>query len=127
MRTQVTILGWLYIALHAVHMLAGLFVLVVFVGIGGLAAAAGGHGGLPALPILGGIGLLVFLLLTIVSVPGLLAGVGLLRFAPGARILAIVISILDLFAFPHGTILGIYGPIVLLNPETTALFEGRRY
>jgi hypothetical protein len=58
----------------------------------------------------------------LISLPGLIAGVGLLQFKPWARILAIIISALDLFGFPFHTALGIYGLWVLLNRETEQLF-----
>jgi hypothetical protein len=53
----------------------------------------------------------------------LLAGWGLLNFKEWARILAIVISALNLLGFPIGTILGAYGLWVLLNKDTAPLFQ----
>jgi hypothetical protein len=59
----------------------------------------------------------------LISLPGLIAGVGLLTFQPWARILAIVISAIELPAFPFHTALGVYGLWVLLSNEGTALFR----
>jgi hypothetical protein len=56
------------------------------------------------------------------SIPGLVAGWGLLKFRPWARILGIVVSILGLLVIPIGTIIGIYGLWVLLNKDTERLF-----
>lgn len=122
MRGHIAILGWLHIALHAFTLLGAFLLLLLMVGIGGFAASAGGKDALPALPIMGAVGGFLFLLLGAVSLPGLVAGIGLLRLAPWARILAIVISVFDLLHFPFGTAIGIYGLVILLSPEAAALF-----
>ena len=59
----------------------------------------------------------------VLSVPGIIAGVGLLSYQPWARILTIVLSILDLISIPFGTALGIYGLWVLFTTEGARLFE----
>jgi hypothetical protein len=59
----------------------------------------------------------------LLSLPGLIAGIGLVKFRPWARILGIVISALDLLSVPFGTALGVYGLWVLLSTETEALFR----
>ena len=76
-----------------------------------------------AIPILGGIGTLVFVILLAISLPGILAGFGLLHFKPWARILTLILSAFELFSIPFGTALGIYGFWVLLKPETKMLFN----
>ena len=76
-----------------------------------------------AIPILGGIGGLIFIVLMTLSLPGIVVGVGLLRFRPWAHILGIVLSVLDLIHVPLGTAVGIYGFWVLLSPETERLFR----
>ncbi len=58
----------------------------------------------------------------LVSIPGILAGIGLLGFKPWARILAIILALLDLPGFPVGTVLGIYSLWVLLDSESSLLF-----
>jgi hypothetical protein len=69
-------------------------------------------------PILGVIGGFVFILLLVLSLPGLVIGIGLVQFRPWARVAGIILSALDLFNVPFGTALGIYGLWVLLNRET---------
>ena len=66
---------------------------------------------------------MVYSVVLILSLPGLIAGIGLLKFRPWARILGIVISALDLMSVPIGTAIGIYGLWVLLSNETEALFR----
>ena len=63
-----------------------------------------------------------FALITLLSVPGLAVGIGLVKFKEWARILGLVLSALNLLNVPFGTILGGYGLWVLLNKETEPLF-----
>src|SRR3989442_5388278 len=121
MRTHVTVLAWLYLLMSGFHVLIGLLLLLMFIGIGAFASIAGGFA---ALPILGALGSFLFLFFLFIYGPGLLVGIGLLSYAPWARILGIVLSILQLLYFPFGTLLGAYGLFVLFNEETARLFEG---
>jgi hypothetical protein len=66
--------------------------------------------------------LVAFLL--IVSLPGLITGFGLLSYKPWARIVGIVLAVLQLLHFPLGTVFGIYALWVLLNNETERMFAG---
>jgi hypothetical protein len=54
--------------------------------------------------------------------PGLIAGIGMWKYANWARILGIVLSALNLINVPFGTILGAYGLWVLLSKDTERLF-----
>jgi hypothetical protein len=74
---------------------------------------------------MGGLGAVAALFLAIVSLPGLIGGIGLLNLAPWSRILMIVISALELLSIPFGTALGIYGLWVLTKPETQTLLSRR--
>ncbi len=60
--------------------------------------------------------------LIIVSLPGIIGGVGLLKYQGWARILVLILSFLDLLNFPMGTAIGIYSIWVLLNNKTEKLF-----
>ena len=64
-------------------------------------------------------------MVVVLSLPGIIAGIGLLKLQPWARILAIVISALNLLNVPIGTALGVYGLWVLLQAETERLFAQR--
>ncbi len=127
MLTHVKVLGILNIVLSALGILVGVVLLMIFGGIAGLVGITDhSDGRLIAAPILGGIGLLIFIFLMVVSIPGIVTGVGLLKLRPWARILGIVISALNILNFPFGTAVGVYGLWVLLSTETMALFEGMR-
>jgi hypothetical protein len=73
--------------------------------------------------VLGVIGVVVSVIILAVSVPGVVAGIGLLKYRPWSRMLTIVLSALDLLNVPIGTALGIYGLWVLLSPPGEALFH----
>jgi len=56
-------------------------------------------------------------LLIILSIPGLIAGIGLINYKRWALILAVVLSVFNLFNFPFGTALSIYSIYVLVKEE----------
>jgi hypothetical protein len=124
MQSHVKILGILHIVFGALGILIGLGMFALFGGIAGIVGMNGSADDVAvAVPILGGIGGLILVFSMIVSIPGIIAGVGLLSYRPWARILGIIISILDLIQFPFGTIIGFYGIWVLFSNQTVALFE----
>lgn len=125
MATHVKVLGVLYIVFGIFWALMAALMLFVFAGAAGIAGAAADPDAWIAVPILGITGTALVLFFLVLSVPGIIAGVGLLKFRPWARILAIVIAILNLLNFPFGTIIGIYALWVLFSKETEALFAGR--
>ena len=59
----------------------------------------------------------------VISVPGLLAGLGLYKRKEWARILTLILSIIEIFSFPFGTAIGIYSIWALIQPETVSAFE----
>lgn len=124
MATHVKILAVIHIGFGAICILAGLAVLLFF---GGLASFIGlvdqQHDTWIAIPILGGIGVVVVVFAAALALPGIIAGIGLLRFRNWARILMIVLSALHLLNVPIGTLLGLYGFWVLLSAEGQRLFE----
>ena len=122
MRTHVTILGWLQIALGVVDVLMAL-------AISGLIAGAGlmaGLSGEPLVPILGGLlASVIGFVIVVTGIPNLLAGIGLLAHKNWARILALILAVLNVFKFPWGTALAAYTFWVLLHRDTRPLFERR--
>ncbi|MDX2149677.1 MAG: hypothetical protein SFV54_03010 [Bryobacteraceae bacterium] len=125
MAGHVRILGILHIVFGALALVGGLILGGILGGAAGLVGMSGDNDALVAIPILGTIGVFVFLLLALLGLPGIIAGWGLLNYKGWARILTIVLSVLNLFNVPIGTALGIYGLYVLLSAEGTRLFENR--
>lgn len=127
MTTHVKVLGVLYIVLSALTLCAALFLgLGIGVATGIVGQTAPPEEAAVALPIIGVAGTAVVVFLLALSLPGLVTGIGLLKFQPWARILGIVLSVINLINIPFGTALGIYGLWVLLNKETEILFGDSR-
>jgi len=124
---HVKLLGVLYIILGVMGGMAALIVLVVLGGAAGILSLVAEENpeAWIAAPILGIVGLVLFFLLLILSIPEVIAGVGLLKTRPWARILTIVLSALNLIMPPFGTLIGIYGLWVLLSKDTDPVFASR--
>jgi|SRR3954462_7868217 hypothetical protein len=126
MRTHVKVLGVLYIALSIFGVCAALLLgLAIGTASGIVGLNADAHDAAIALPIIGLAGTALITFLLAVSLPGLVTGIGLLKFQPWARILGIVLAVLQLINIPFGTVLGIYALWVLLSKETEPLFSPR--
>jgi len=124
MEKHIRILGILNMVWGALGAIAGLIVLIVFgvaYGIVGTVTSRTPNAAV-ALPFIAMIGGAIALFLLMVSVPSIIAGIGLYCLKPWARLLAIIISALDLLNFPFGTALGIYGFWVLFSNESQRLF-----
>lgn len=64
----------------------------------------------------------VAIFLFVLSIPGLIGGIGLFKYKEWARILVLIVSALKLLNFPIGTAVGVYSIWVLVQKETTELF-----
>ncbi len=120
MEKHVSVLGILFIVFGAMGLLASLVVLILFGGIGILASAETGDE--DAVLALGLIGTIFMLIGLVTSLPGIIAGWGLLRHKSWARILTIILSILILPGFPF-TALGIYGLWAMFSEEGERIFS----
>jgi hypothetical protein len=116
MEKHITVLGVLYIALSVLGLLAAIIVFTAVVG-GGIISKDP-----EAMAITAIVGPAVAGFLLIVSAPGLIGGIFLLKRRPWARILVLVLGFLNLIEIPIGTALGIYTIWVLLKNETVQLF-----
>lgn len=114
---QVRVLGLGYLVLNALGLgFAGLAFLLI--------APWGLLSGDPtATFVLGTLGTIVAGAIATLSLPGLLAGFGLLRRRPWARTLALGLSVLALFSVPFGTVLGVLSLYILLQDDVRAVFE----
>jgi hypothetical protein len=124
MQSHVRVLGILHIIFGALGVLTAIFLMVIFGGITGVIGLnASGDDARIAIPVIGGIGALVVLFTAMLSLPSIIAGIGLLSYRPWARILTLVLSVFLLIHLPFGTALGFYGFWVLLSAEGAALFQ----
>ncbi len=124
METHVKVVGILHIVFGAMGILGALVLMLVFGGAAGIVGAAAtdpqAHA---AVPIIGAVGGIISCFVLVVSVPGTIAGIGVLQHREWARILMIVVSALDLLNFPIGTAIGVYGLWTCLHKDTLPLFQ----
>ena len=71
------------------------------------------------------VGSIIALVLVLLSVPGIVGGIGLLRRWPWARILVLILAVFDLVNIPFGTFVGAYTIWVLMQDETIELFSSK--
>lgn len=121
MATHVRVLGWLHIIFGALGLDSAF---LVFGGsiLGGLFS-----GSIMGMLGAGLGGTFAAMFIALLSIPGLVAGYGLLKFRPWARMLTIVLAVFELIRFPFGTILGVYSLWVLLSGEGAAQFQPQSY
>ena len=112
METHVKVVGWLWI------LWALLSILLSIVGLVLIRSQVPGQEEVNLITI----GSLVCFVPSFIA--NLLAGIGLLNLKNWARILAIILAIPTLFAFPIGTLLAIYTFVIMFNKEAEALFKG---
>lgn len=124
METHIKIIGVLNLIFGLMGVIACGVCLVLFAG-GFAFLGAIEHDPVP-IWLAGGIGAIFVVIMAVAALPNLLAGYGLLTRRQWGRILAIIVAILDLPAFPFGTALGIYTLVILLSGEAQAFFSPRR-
>jgi hypothetical protein len=121
LQQHVMILGWLHIIGSIFFLAIGVFVFTLLTGIGVTT------GDSEAVAILSLVGTTVGAFLAILSIPGIVAGIGLLAGKGWGRVLAIVVGILNLVNVPIGTVMGIYTLWVLFQNQATDYFATPRH
>jgi hypothetical protein len=122
MKQHLTLVAALHIGLGVVGVLVAVIVVLGTILPGFIVLSVEGDS-LP-LGILSAIGCGVGLLVIVLSAPGIIGGIGLLKHRSWARYLILILSVLQLFNIPVGTAVGIYSFWALLQPEMEALFAG---
>jgi hypothetical protein len=116
--THVAVVAWLQIVNGLIGIIAGAFVATLILGAGAFAASSMHDGG----AVREGASLMQFMattaaalggLMLVLSMPGVVAGIGLLRRASWSRVMALVLSAFELVLFPIGTVLAAYTIFVL--------------
>lgn len=125
MEQHVKIVAILNIVMGGLGVLIALGVLLVFGGLAGIVAADSDPEAGVGVAVLGMIGAIGFIAIALMSVPSVIAGIGLLKYREWARVLGMVVSVLHLLNLPLGTALGVYGIWVLNKDETRARFKER--
>jgi hypothetical protein len=119
MEKHVHVLGILYIVFNALGLLLALIVFWALIGPGIIS------GDPEAFAILTIIALVLWSILVILSIPGIIGGIALLKWKSWARILVLILGFLNLIDIPFGTALGIYTIWALMKDETIALFKAK--
>ena len=109
---HITILSILFVALDSILFLISI---AFFIGFPLLGKSIGDA---TANIALSSIGMGVGAILLIISLPGVIAGLGLIYRKSWSRILALIVCAIKLFNIPFGTAIGIYGFWVLMQDET---------
>jgi hypothetical protein len=121
MEKHLTLVGALQIGYSALGVLAAMATFLLIVGGGLLAGLFSGEEDI-VIPITFFVGTAVSMWLLIVSVPGIIGGIGVLRHQLWARYLILVLSVVELFSMPIGTAVGVYSIWVLVQDQSAKLF-----
>lgn len=116
MRNHLTAVAVLQIGLSALSLAGAALVFLVLAGGGFLS------GDLRAFAITSVLATIGAGYLMLISLPGIVGGIGLLQGRPWARILLLVVAAFELFHVPFGTALGIYTFWVLLSEDGKRAF-----
>ena len=117
MQKHVTLLGALFIAYHVLGLIVGIVIMAVLSTIGCLTHDP------QVVAILTAVGVGIGTFLIVLSIPGLVAGIWLLKRRPWARMLTLIVGAFDLIDIPLGTALGVYSFWVLLHDDTIRIFN----
>lgn len=120
MEKHIKTTGILWIVKGILSVFVGFLVFAIMLGVGVFANTQGGK---DALPILAIIGLFVAGLLTVLAIPEIIAGIGILKFKQWGKILGLVVAALNLLDIPIGTALAIYSFWALLKDESQEFFS----
>lgn len=117
---QIDTLGWLHIVFNALFLAVGLGLFLLMVGLGIF------NGDPRTATLFTFMGIFLAGAMSLLALPGIIAGYGLLKRRPWARMVAVVLGILGLVNVPLGTALGIYTLWVLFRPDAARLFDHER-
>jgi len=117
MERHINVVAALQIGYSILGLIIGIVLFVVFNVIGGFVDEQEAQF---VLPIVANV---VITLVSILSIPGIIAGIGLFKRKEWARILTLILSVLHLLSFPLGTAVGVYSIWALVQPENVKAFK----
>lgn len=120
MESHVKALGVLWIIYGAIGMLFIFFLFATLFGVSYIPDV-----GAEATVILRTVAIGFCIFLSVLTLPELIAGFGLLNYREWGRIVAIAVAFLNLIAFPFGTAISVYTLVILFNAETIQLFRSK--
>ncbi len=130
MKKHIEFLGIAYIVYNVLTILTILIVMIILFGLGVFVDQAQfryhhpwhGPGGIEIILVIVFSILALFLFL---SIPGIIAGIGLLKKSSWSRVLTLILGCFNLLNIPFGTALGVYTIWVLLQEETISILSGK--
>lgn len=117
--THLNLLGWLYVVANLFFLLLAAFGFFLFPTLAVISRDA------DVTMVLSVLGTAFGLLMVLLALPGLVAGYGLLRHKPRARLWGMVVAVFNLLNFPFGTVLGVYALYVLSQQAALEFFDPR--
>lgn len=117
MEKHINIVAALQIGFSILGLIIGGVIFTVFVLLGSFIEEA------DAQLVFGILAKVVIVVIVILSIPGIIAGIGLMKRKEWARILTLILSVLDLINFPIGTAVGVYSIWALVQPEVVEHFK----
>lgn len=117
MESHLTAVAALRIGYNTLGVILGLLILTVLATIGAITHDEDAN------IILSIVGFVVGGGLIVLSIPGIIGGIGLLKRKEWARILVLILSAMDLINIPIGTAVGVYSIWVLVQDKTAILFK----
>jgi hypothetical protein len=118
MEKHVNLIGILWIVLGAFTFFGGFITFFILFGISFIPDI-----GYEAPVILRAVGIGVAIFLFILSIPKIIAGIGLMKKKEWGRILTLIVAFLSILNFPLGTALAIYTFVILVKDEAVQLFK----
>jgi hypothetical protein len=116
MEQHFKVVAALQIAYGALLLCIAVLLLILFFGAGAMS------GDRTAMLITGTVGGVVAIILIVLALPSIVAGYGVMKRRNWGRILTIILSVIHLFSFPVGTIVGGYSLWALLQPGAENYF-----
>lgn len=117
MQKNINIVAALQIGLSIFNLLIAFLIFTVLKVVGGFVDDSNGS---TILSLIADILAIVFI---VISLPGIFAGMGLYKRKEWARVLTIILTVIELFSFPFGTAIGIFSIWALIQPEAIAEFN----
>ena len=118
MEKNINVIGILWIVYGAIGIFTGFFLFMILFGVSFLPDM-----GYTAPAILRAVGIGLGLFLTLLSIPEIFAGYGVLKGKEWGRILALVMSFLNVLSLPLGTALSIYTFVILIKEDSVRYFQ----
>ncbi len=117
MERHINIVAAIQLGFSILGIILGIFVYILLFVIGGFVDES------QAQTVIFVIAKIAFAFIILLSLPGIVAGIGLLKRKEWARILSLILGVIDLINFPLGTAIGIYTIWAMVQPEVIQQFK----